>query len=168
MSAAKNDDGPGLLQYPAAAGSVSLRPKESAFDFSLDQDVGPEMELTNAGQRASDQVSPIVANRLDLSGKKKVICWVGRGKTGKTTGIRWLAEKAISKGTPLLMADLDVTNDTFSRYIKGVARPPEASDPALSLKWLDKLLQHTLQHQSSLVVDLGGGDTTLRRLVACQ
>jgi hypothetical protein len=166
MSAAKNDDGPGLLEYPVATNGVSLRPKELAFDFSLDADVGPELELTNSGQTGSHQVSPMVANALDLSGKKKVICWVGRGKTGKTTGIRWLAEKAISNGTPLLMADLDVTNDTFSRYIKGVARPPEASDPALSLKWLDKLLQHTLQHQSSLIVDLGGGDTTLRRLIA--
>ena len=78
--------------------------------------------------------------------------------------IRWAAEAAILAGTTLLMADMDPTNDTFSKYIDNVARPPEASDPALSLKWLDKLLQHALQQRLSLLVDLGGGDTTLRRL----
>ena len=44
-------------------------------------------------------------------------------------------------------------------------RPPEASDPAIALKWLDKLQEHALQQGTSLLVDLGGGDTTLRRLV---
>jgi hypothetical protein len=102
---------------------------------------------------------------VDLSGKKKIVFWIGRGKTGKTTGIRWAAEAAILAGTTLLMADMDPTNDTFSKYIDNVARPHEASDPALALKWLDRLLQHALQHRLSLLVDLGGGDTTLRRLV---
>ena len=96
--------------------------------------------------------------------RHKLIFWVGRGKTGKTTGIRWLAENALAKGTKLLMADLDTTNDTFSRYIDNVARPPETSDPVLSVKWLDRLLQHSLRQQVSVLVDLGGGDTTLRRL----
>jgi hypothetical protein len=63
------------------------------------------------------------------------------------------------------MADMDPTNDTFSKYVADVARPPDAADPAVTLKWLDKILQHALQYKHSMLVDLGGGDTTLRRLV---
>ena len=135
-----------------------------AFSFAADDDSGPELEILGASRKTA---SPIEAmSGVDLSDKKKIIFWIGRGKPGKTTGVRWSAEAAILAGTTLLLADMDPTNDTFSQYIDNVARPPEASDPALSLKWLDKLLQHALQHGLSLLVDLGGGDTTLRRLVA--
>jgi len=134
-----------------------------AFSFAAGDDTGPELAILGATRKASGSIEAM--SGVDLSGKKKIVFWIGRGKTGKTTGIRWAAEAAILAGTTLLMADMDPTNDTFSKYIDNVARPPEASDPALSLKWLDKLLQHALEHRLSLLVDLGGGDTTLRRLV---
>ena len=134
-----------------------------AFNFAADDDSGPELEILGASKNAASSIEAMTG--IDLSDKRKIIFWIGRGKTGKTTGIRWSAEAAILAGTTLLLADMDPTNDTFSQYIDNVARPPEASDPALSLKWLDKLLQHALQHGLSLLVDLGGGDTTLRRLV---
>ena len=145
--------------------STAGRPAKPApaFIFGHDDDSGPELEILGAGTKAASQIA--APQGVDLAGKKKIIFWIGRGKTGKTTGIRWSAEAAILDGTTLLMADMDPTNDTFSKYIDNVARPPQASDPVLSLKWLDKLLQHALRHGVSLLVDLGGGDTTLRRLV---
>jgi hypothetical protein len=133
------------------------------FNFVDDRDSGPELNVLGAGRKMAGPIE--AASGIDLSNKKKVIFWIGRGKTGKTTGIRWSAEAAILNGVTLLMADMDPTNDTFSQYIDNVARPSDVADPALSLKWLDKLLQHALQHGISLLVDLGGGDTTLRRLV---
>ena len=133
------------------------------FNFAADSESGPEVNVLGVGTKLPSPIE--AASGIDLSDKKKIIFWIGRGKTGKTTGIRWSAEAAILSGATLLMADMDPTNDTFSQYIDNVARPPDASDPALSLKWLDKLLQHALQHGISLLVDLGGGDTTLRRLV---
>lgn len=135
----------------------------AAFNFAVDDDSGPELKILGANKKTASLIEAVPG--IDLSGTKKIIFWVGRGKTGKTTGIRWSAEAAILAGTTLLLADMDPTNDTFSQYVDNVARPPEASDPALSLKWLDKLLQHALQRGLSLLVDLGGGDTTLRRLV---
>jgi hypothetical protein len=134
-----------------------------AFTFADNDESGPELNILGATTPVTNPVE--AAAGADLSGKKKIIFWIGRGKTGKTTGIRWSAEAAILNGTKLLMADMDPTNDTFSKYIENVSRPPAAEDPALSLKWLDRLLQHALQHGISLLVDLGGGDTTLRRLV---
>jgi hypothetical protein len=142
-----------------------VRAPPRMLDLFADDNSGPEMELSTPGGAHTSPVNLEPVTGVDLSGKKKIIFWVGRGKTGKTTGIRWMAEKAVAGGTPLLMADLDPTNDTFSKYIENVGRPSDASDPAISLKWLDKMLQHALRKQSSLLVDLGGGDTTLRRLV---
>lgn len=161
----KNEDAAGRLPFSGPGAEAPARPALLMFDFSA-SDAGPEMELMSSGKASGTSAPLRITSTLDLSGKTKIVFWVGRGKTGKTTGIRWLAETALAKGVPLLMADMDATNDTFSRYIDNVARPPEASEPSLSLKWLDKLLQHALQQQASLLVDLGGGDTTLRRLVA--
>ncbi|MGE4482935.1 hypothetical protein [Acidocella sp.] len=158
---------PALLAFPSAKGSSATRPANMAFDFMAADNNVPELDLLSVDPaHTGDGTEPEASNTLDLSAKKKIIFWVGRGKTGKTTGIRWLAETVLAQGTPLLMADMDTTNDTFSRYAERVARPPEASDPTSSLKWLDRLLQHALQEQTSLLVDLGGGDTNLRRLVA--
>jgi len=164
--AASTIDKPPNVASPSEHGGTTPAKRPSpapAFSFAADDDSGPELEILGASRRASGAIEAM--SGVDLSGKKKIVFWIGRGKTGKTTGIRWAAEAAILAGTTLLMADMDPTNDTFSKYIDNVARPPEASDPALSLKWLDKLLQHALEHRLSLLVDLGGGDTTLRRLV---
>ena len=161
------DNAPELLRFPNATGGRAPSPGSppAEFTFGADEDSAPpEMELAGAASPTEPAASPAPLTGTDLSGRKKIIFWVGRGKTGKTTGIRWLAEKTLMNGTPLLMADLDTTNDTFSRYIDKVARPPETADPSLSLKWLDRLLQHSLGQKISALVDLGGGDTTLRRL----
>ena len=158
---------PELLTFPGGGNGTTPRPANLTFDFMQAETNAPELDLVDARPaQAGAGALPRVVHVVDLSAKKKIAFWVGRGKTGKTTGIRWLAETVLAQGTPLLMADMDTTNDTFSRYVEDVTRPPEASDPASSLKWLDRLLQHALREQTSLLVDLGGGDTNLRRLVA--
>src|ERR1035437_2435512 len=151
------------LRDEDGAASVKLTAR-ATFSFTADDDDAPEMAISTAAPKAA---GPNVAKKgADLSSKKKVIFFVGRGKTGKTTLIRWLSETALASDGAFLMADMDPTNDPFSKYIDGVARPSEPGDPVLALKWLDRLLQHAMQANQSVLVDLGGGDTTLRRLVA--
>lgn len=150
------------LRDEGAAAPVKLTAR-ATFNFTDDDDA-PEMAISTAAPKPA---GPNVAKKgADLSSKKKVIFFVGRGKTGKTTLIRWLSETALASDGSFLMADMDPTNDTFSKYLEGVARPAEPGDPVLALKWLDRLLQHAMQTHQSVLVDLGGGDTTLRRLVA--
>lgn len=165
MAIQKNDKPSNVT--PLRDGDAAPAKLVARATFSFDEgadDSAPEMSIITAAPAASGLV--VAKTGVDLSSKKKVIFFVGRGKTGKTTLIRWLSETALASDGTFLMADMDPTNDTFSKYIEGVARPAEAGDPVLSLKWLDKLLQHAMAEKMSVLVDLGGGDTTLRRLVA--
>ena len=166
MPVAKNDSASTTTTLPDKDQPVlTKRPSRVPFSFGAgNEDAAPEMTITTTISTVSG--SPVATTGIDLSGKNKVIFSVGRGKTGKTTLIRWLAETALASDGSFLMADMDPTNDTFSKYLDGVARPSEAGDSVLALKWLEALLQHALQSEMSVLIDLGGGDTTLRRLVA--
>jgi CO dehydrogenase nickel-insertion accessory protein CooC1 len=52
----------------------------------------------------------------------------GRGKTGKTTLLRSVAEQSLEAGHAFLMADIDPTNASFAGYFEGVSRPHD-DDP---------------------------------------
>jgi hypothetical protein len=105
------------------------------------------------------------SNLVDLTGKPKVWLTIGRGKTGKTTLIRFLVEETIGAGRQVVIADVDRTNATLASYFEGVQRPPEGDESSVSA-WLERLLTFTMAKALSAYIDLGGGDTTLRRLVA--
>lgn len=148
------------LREGESATSPSV-PQMPVFDINDDDD-GPELQISS-GAKAHQESPAVSKTGRDLSEKRKVIFFVGRGKTGKTTAIRWVVERAIANGRVLLMADMDPTNDTFSKFVNGVARPSDPANPALSLKWMERILQHALQSSTSLAIDLGGGDLNLRR-----
>ena len=101
---------------------------------------------------------------LDLGNATKVWLLIGRGNTGKTTLIRYLAETVFGGDGRVLLADMDRTNATLSSYFADVQRPPDA-DEATVAKWLERLLTFVMTNKISALIDLGGGDTTLRRLV---
>ena len=102
---------------------------------------------------------------VDLSGQPRVVVLPGRGRVGKSTFIRWAAERAASASRPVILADLDRTNATLASYFDGVQRPEEGDD-ATTGRWLERLLQHAGQKKLSAFIDLGGGDTSFTRLAA--
>ncbi|HTW72456.1 MAG TPA: hypothetical protein VME47_21435 [Acetobacteraceae bacterium] len=106
---------------------------------------------------------PPVAQGIDLSGKPKLVFAAGRGKTGKTTLLRWLTEKSLGAGGSVLLADIDPSNASFSAYFEDVSRP-DTDDPAGVRHWLVELLDFCAAERHSAIVDLGGGDTTLRAI----
>jgi len=107
----------------------------------------------------------VTSGLVDLTGKPKVWLTIGRGKTGKTTLIRFLVEEAMNAGHQVLIADADRTNPTLSSYIESAQRPPEGDESSHSA-WLEKLFTFIMAQKVSAYIDLGGGDTTLRRLVS--
>ena len=60
---------------------------------------------------------------------------------------------------------MDRTNATLASYFDGVQRPPDGDESSVA-SWLEKLLTFIMAQKVSAYIDLGGGDTTLRRLVA--
>jgi hypothetical protein len=119
----------------------------------------PEVSVAVA-KRSAPQ--PVVTGPpgVDLSGKPKVIFLIGRGGSGKTVLGRYLLERAQEAKRPTIAAALDPVNRTLANYVSDVAQP-ETSDPADSARFLRELLGFAMQEKQSVVVDLGGGDTTL-------
>lgn len=116
-----------------------------------------------APKKQEDDIVP--AQGTDLTGKPKLIFVIGRGKTGKTTFLRWVAEIALEQNRPFLMADIDPTNASFSSYFPDVSRP-DSYDPVEVRSWLQRFIGYAVENRTTAVIDLGGGDTSLRSLLA--
>ena len=86
---------------------------------------------------------------VDLTGRPKVWLTIGRGKTGKTTLIRFLVEETMAAGRQALIADVDRTNATLSSYFENVQRPPEG-DESSGAAWLEKLFTFVMAQNSVL------------------
>jgi len=138
------------------SGAPPYRP--SAVKFT-----GPRADIVSWAPPREPE--PDIEQGIDLSRRAKIIFAAGRGKTGKTTLLRWLTETSIRNGGTPILADVDPSNATFSAYFADVARP-DTDNPAGVAAWLQELIEYCITERQSALVDLGGGDTTLRSLAA--
>lgn len=122
---------------------------------------GKDVDFANLAPQT--EAEPAIEQGVDLSGQTKIVFAAGRGKTGKTMLLRWFAEISAQKNGNAILADIDPSNASFSRYFSDVARP-ETDSPAGVTRWLQQLIEHCVAERQSAIVDLGGGDTTLRTL----
>lgn len=142
---------------PAAA-----RPKTPApFKPGTERFIGKDLDFENLAPQK--EAEPQIEQGVDLAGRTKIVFAAGRGKTGKTTLLRWVAEISNERHGQAILADIDPSNASFSRYFDDVARPP-TDNPAGVARWLQQLIEHCIAEKQSAIVDLGGGDTTLRTL----
>lgn len=137
------------------------KPEPAPFNPSAKAAVGKPMDLQ--GMAPKTEPEPEIEQGIDLAGKPKIVFAAGRGKTGKTTLLRWIAETSAERGGRPILADIDPSNASFSRYFDKVARP-DTDNPAGVTRWLQGLIEHCATERQSAIVDLGGGDTTLRSL----
>ena len=148
------------LQVPTPptkpSGGTPYRPSTVKF-------TGPRADTISLA--APKELEPDIEQGIDLTGQAKIIFAAGRGKTGKTTLLRWLTETSIRKGGAPILADVDPSNATFSAYFADVARP-DTDNPAGVATWLQGLIEYCITERQSAFIDLGGGDTTLRSLAA--
>lgn len=90
----------------------------------------------------------------------------GRGNVGKTTLMRILVDRAMEAGRlDFTIADGDRTNGTLAEFYSGVVRPPETDDQSV-LDWLDDLINAQVDARTSLLLDMGGGDTLFPRFAS--
>ena len=116
-----------------------------------------------APRKQEDDVAP--EQGIDLADKPKLIFVIGRGKTGRTTFLRWVAEHALDHDRPFLMADIDPTNASFSSYFPDVSRP-SGHDPVEVRSWVQRFIGYAVENKTTALIDLGGGDTALRSLLS--
>ncbi len=121
----------------------------------------PEHELPTVNGHQTQ--SPLANAGADLSGRPKVWFVVGRGRIGKTTLSRWAAETADRTDADFVSVAADPTNRSL-RDFRSVAEPP-ANDPAETASWLLSIISALKAEKASGFVDLGGGDTALRRML---
>jgi hypothetical protein len=112
--------------------------------------------------------SVATAAAIDLSGRKKALMAVGAGNVGKTTLLRWMIETVLQRGGTSFLAAVDPANRTLGDYFEGVLEPP-SHVPAEALTWLERRLLRPVMaasNDTSVMIDFGGGDTTLAQLIA--
>lgn len=136
------------------AGATPYQAKGKTF-------VGKSRDIADLAPR--NEPEPEILKGIDLAGRPKIVFAAGRGKTGKTTLLRWLTEMSVLSGGSPILADVDPSNATFSDYFADVARP-DTDNPMGVMTWLQEMIEHCVMEKQSAIIDLGGGDTTLRSL----
>ena len=142
------------------------KPERTVIQFSRRPILEGEEE-TPVGLPPSSSLQPRIAASgvgVDLAGKPKVWFAVGPGRSGKTMLLRWAAEMSASRGEAPIVAAADPQNRSLKNYLDGVAEPP-TNDATATSRWLEALLRHLMEEKTSALVDLGGGDTSLHKLL---
>ena len=88
----------------------------------------------------------------------------GRGQTGKSTFIRLLYELAAARGAEPVICDCDRTNASLTAYphlAKMIRRPPSAEDDDV-VEFLNGTVNGIIEDRFSALIDMGGGDQTLK------
>src|SRR5690349_12941651 len=106
------------------------------------------------------EASPVSSESISTRGTPTFLVAAGRGRTGKTTGLTYIVERARNAGREVIPADGDRSNQTLSAFFKDAARPRSAEDDDVHT-WITSLLDRMAQERVSVVLDLGGGDRTI-------
>jgi hypothetical protein len=123
-----------------------------------------EFEVVLAPRASRMERSVASVSPIDLAGKPKLLFMVGRGGTGKTTLARWLGWRMAEQGRETLLAALDPQNRSLVGWFTGVAQPADGSVYETS-KFLKQLIDDRIAQRAGAILDFGGGDTSLTRLV---
>ncbi len=148
---------------------MSPDPKPSlASLFTAQSDAYPDegdvqgLPPTLAPIRRTERRGPVA----DLTGLGKAWMLIGSGGGGKTTLARWLGGELAARGKAdgTILAALDPANRTLAHFFEAVMQPP-SSDPAETVAWLRNLLGFIAKQRGNAILDFGGGDVSLARLI---
>lgn len=120
-------------------------------------------EYDNTGTGVVELEHPAVETDAvaDIANKPRMIIAAGRGKVGKSVLLRWAIEKCIARGGVPIIADGDRMNPTLEAFFPNALRPPSAEDEDMRI-WLNEQADTQIENRSTVFLDLGGGDQSLR------
>jgi hypothetical protein len=127
--------------------------------FDTDPDDTEEIAIGRTAPVAAVAPSEPAA-AIDLSDAAKVVMAIGLGGTGKTSIMRWIAERAIAKGGTARLAAVDAENRELRDYFAKVLEPP-GHDPESTARWLRDFVERLIETKTAAMIDFGGGDTSL-------
>ena len=149
---------------------MATKPKANVIQFtarrSLEGEEERQVGLPPVSGATASAAPAFTA--IDLTHKPKVWFAIGPGRSGKTTMLRWASEISANRGSYPIPAAADPQNRSLKNYIENVAEPP-TNDAVGTARWLEALLRHVMNEKAavrSALVDLGGGDTSLQKLLA--
>jgi hypothetical protein len=100
--------------------------------------------------------------------RQRLVVALGRGKTGKSTMLRYVAETA-GTDRPLRILDADPNNQTLALHFSHAERPPSV-EGVDRRSWVEEQIERMVlasAGESGLhdaLLDLGGGDRLMKRL----
>jgi hypothetical protein len=147
--------------------SMATRPKAEVIPFrrgTILEDE-PEIPLASASVASAQAVRERLAPAsLDLTGQAKAWFLIGPNGSGKTALARWIGWNLASTDRQALMAALDPQNRSLATWFADVMQP-ETNDGVQTAKWLMDFLDYVMERKASAILDFGGGDTALAKLV---
>jgi hypothetical protein len=93
--------------------------------------------------------------------KPKLVVAHGRGGSGKSTGTRFLVERAHLAGREIVIADAD-PRATLRTYFSDVVQPSHTEEVVVS-EWLDALINAQAEKPMTIILDRNGGDQIFGR-----
>ena len=96
-------------------------------------------------------------SRITGSARGSLHVAIGRGRTGKTTNLRYLCERAQDAGRSVTVVDADRRNSTLASFVPGARRPTAADDATCQL-FLETIIEEAIGAGGEFLIDLGGGD----------
>ncbi|ATR19261.1 hypothetical protein CTJ15_02540 (plasmid) [Roseomonas sp. FDAARGOS_362] len=89
---------------------------------------------------------------------------MGPGRSGKTTLLRYILEEARSGQPAPIAAALDPQNRSLATFVNDVAQP-DTNDPTGVARWAEELLGFVMTEKQSALLDMGGGDLSMGKLL---
>jgi len=114
---------------------------------------------------AISDAEPRGQKAVDLGGRQPVWFLIGPNYSGKTTFARWAADRMFAAGRSAFLGALDPLNRTLAAFFEEVEQPSSA-DPSLTPAWLRSVVEHLMRERLPALADMGGGDTSLARLIS--
>jgi hypothetical protein len=104
---------------------------------------------------------------IDQSGRKPVLMFVvGRQRVGKTVFLNVLAQYLRERGAECEIWDADIANASNNlSALHRRAKSPPSRDPEDSKTWLESQIDHVMRTRCDAMVDVGGGETALTRVI---
>jgi hypothetical protein len=95
-------------------------------------------------------------------GRPVLVVRFGRGRSGGSTVLDWMIQRARHAGRDIIIGDGDMQNATLSSYYPenkpGGALQPRSAEISDVTEWITTLSGDMVTRQASLILDLGGGD----------